>query len=96
MASDRHPRSRPQFDRSTSGAMPTLPSVAEMLASSTPASDTIPAYHRPSHALRPAPLEHAFPRATPPTASYLTSSESALAASTRPSFVAVNRTSHDR
>jgi hypothetical protein len=48
-------------------AMPTLPSVADLLASSTPASDTIPAYNRPN-SLRPAPLEHAFPRATPPTA----------------------------
>jgi hypothetical protein len=95
MASDRHPRSRPLFDRSTSGTMPTLPSVAELLASSTPASDTIPAYHRPSNPLRPAPLELAFPRATPSTASYLIP-PATLTASPRSSFVAVNHASHVR
>jgi hypothetical protein len=40
-------------------AMLILPSVAELLAYSTPASHTIPAYNRPN-SLQLAPLEHAF------------------------------------
>jgi hypothetical protein len=53
MESDWQHRGHPLHDTSPSSALPTLPSVAELIASSKPSSGTIAAYHHSSSPLPP-------------------------------------------
>ncbi|KAF2031712.1 hypothetical protein EK21DRAFT_110604 [Setomelanomma holmii] len=65
-------RGHPPHDPSAPSVLPTLPSVAELLASSRPTSDSIPAYQHPSASSR----QH-LSRSTPPNAPALSTSANA-------------------
>ncbi|KAH7069468.1 hypothetical protein FB567DRAFT_224608 [Paraphoma chrysanthemicola] len=82
METDWHRRGHSMHPASASSVLPTLPSVAELLASSQSTSDSIPAYHHPSS------RQHVS-RSTPPSAPMLsTAANAASSASTEHSYFA--------
>lgn len=93
MESDWHPPGRPLPNHSPSISLPTLPGVAELLASSSrPASDSVAAYHH-----QPTNAQRSVLRSTPPSGPAALSAPANPSASSEQSYrVAVNHASQAR